>query len=36
VWPDKPLRELIALGFGDEKTITDTDDPVTRKIYGAL
>jgi len=36
VWPDKSLRELIALGFGDEKTITDLDDDVIKKLYGAL
>jgi hypothetical protein len=36
VWPDKSLRELIELGFGDEKTITTLDDDVIKKLYGAL
>jgi hypothetical protein len=36
VWPNRSLRELIALGFGDEKTITSVDHPVIQKINGAL
>jgi hypothetical protein len=36
VWPDRPLRELIALGFDAEKTITSLDHDVIQKINGAL
>jgi hypothetical protein len=36
VWPDRPLKDLIALAFGDEKTITSPDHPVIKKINGAL
>ena len=36
IWPDRPLKDLIALAFGEERTIKDLDDPVIRKINGAL
>ena len=36
VWPDIPLKDLIATGFGPEQTIISLDDPVIRMINGAL
>lgn len=34
VWPDKPLRDILAVAFGESFTIRDAGHPVVKRLLG--